>query len=182
MKEGGEHGNESRQVWMRLEANLSELLRRKVKLIFPSKWNKTYHNWYETLEREAFREELRYSPEEILERIDKPDLLVFFVVSEQRPLAVLLSYTMEEEWAKTLYVDTIAVREQGKGIGRAIMNAIIEWGRLKNYRAIVLDTEEQNEKGLPLRKFYEGLGFVLDDSDDHGNLTMMLRLRSETQS
>ena len=182
MKEAGKDANESRLVWTRLESNLSKLLHRRVRLIFPSKWDKTYHNWYETLELEGFREELRYTPEEILERIEKPDLLLFFVVTEQRPLAVLLSYTMEGEWEKTLYVDTIAVREQGKGIGRAIMNAIIEWGRLKNYRAVVLDTEEQNEKGLPLRKFYERLGFVLDDSDERGNLTMRLRLRSETHS
>ncbi len=172
--------DESQLIWRGLEANLSKLLQKQVKLVFPSKWDKTCHSWYEALEQEAFREELRYTPEEVFERIDKPDLLLFFAMSGQQPYAVLLSYTMEGEWEKTLYVDTIAVREQGKGIGRAIMNAIIEYGHLKNYRAIVLDTEEQNEKGLPLRRFYEKLGFVLDDLDERGNLTMRTSTTSRT--
>jgi GNAT superfamily N-acetyltransferase len=179
VNEGGTDPDESEQIWIRLEANLSKLLHRPVKLLFPTKWDKTCHAWFEAIEEATFREELRYTPEEVFDRIDKPDLLLFFVVSGEEPYAVLLGHTMEGEWERTLYVDTIAVREQGKGIGRAIMNAIIDWARLKKYRAIVLDTEEQNEKGLPLRRFYEKLGFTLYDHDERGNLTMRLRLHPQ---
>lgn len=182
MNNAGAAADESGKIWTRLEADLSKLLHRQVQLVFPSSWDKTCHSWYETMEQAAFREELRYTPEEVFDRVDKPDLLLFFAISGREPCAVLLGYTMEGEWEKTLYVDTIAVREQGKGIGRAIMNAIVDYANLKKYRAIVLDTEEQNEKGLPLQRFYEKLGFVLYDRDERGNLTMRLRLQSDPHS
>ena len=179
MNEHGQDSSEVGKIWQTLEAQLTRVIGRPAKLVFPSTMDDLYYKWFKTIEAAAFREELRYSSEEILERIEKPDLLFFFVTTGQEAHAFILGYTLESEWERTFYIDTIAVRQQGIGIGSLIMNAAMAWARVKKYRAIVLDTEEKNEKGLPLRRFYEKLGFVLFDSDDTGNLTMRLRLSSK---
>ncbi len=179
MNERGQDSSEVGKIWQTLETELTRVIGRPAKLVFPSTMDELYYKWFKTIEAAAFREELRYSAEEILERIEKPDLLFFFVTSGQEAHAFILGYRLETEWERTFYFDTIAVLQQGRGIGRLIMNAAMEWARVKKYRAIVLDTEEKNEKGLPLRRFYEKLGFILFDSDETGNLTMKLRLNSK---
>ncbi|RDE13837.1 MAG: hypothetical protein C4K49_08120 [Candidatus Thorarchaeota archaeon] len=179
MIEHGPNSEDVGRIWQTLEAELTRVIGRPTKLVFPSTMDDIYYKWFKTIEATAFREELRYSAEEILERVEKPDLLLFFVTTGQEALAFILGYRLETEWEPTFYIDTIAVRQQGRGVGSLIMNAVMAWARVKKYRAIVLDTEEKNEKGLPLRRFYEKLGFVLFDSDETGNLTMRLRLSSK---
>ena len=53
---------------------------------------------------------------------------------------------------------------------------LIEWAKDSGYSSIFLDTEEVTEIGIPLVKFYKKSGFVIQNIEDDGNITMALHL------
>ena len=58
----------------------------------------------------------------------------------------------------TLYITLFGVAKssQGQGIGKLLLNQIINWGRKQKYFAITLHTQVDNEKAIGL---YEKVGF-----------------------
>ncbi len=66
-----------------------------------------------------------------------------------------------EAWNRSLWVWEfhIAEDQRGKGIGRALMEALAEKGRAADMRVIVCETQTTN---VPAIRFYRKMGFALD--------------------
>lgn len=164
-------------LWAELMGKLSPLYDGSLQLIFPDEWNEKYYSWFHEIEREDFRLELRYAYEEIARLLTHPNPLFFFVTRNGEPEILVLGYSLKKEQEKTFYLDTFAVRQKGRRIGQIILGFLIEWARNMEYHAFLLDTEEEDEKGIPLRRFYEKNGFRVVARTQTGNLTMRLSLQ-----
>ena len=161
-------------IWKSLEKELSELFRSKIDIIFPDEWNEEFYKWYQEIENIAFRKDLRYSFEEVKNKLTNNDILFFFILSNKHPEAFILGYTCKMGLKKLFFVDTIAVRKSAQGIGTILLNYLRAWLQKENYSGMKVYTEEIDEKSIRLRHFYEKLGFSLETREDDGNLIMIL--------
>jgi len=166
----------NKSIWITLIQKLEKKLNALTKLIFPEIWNNEYYMWFHDIEVTAFRESLRYLYEEIEKKLLNPNILFLYILVNNEPEALILGYLLVNEPKKTFFLDTLAVKSQGKGIGSLILKYVIKWLKKENYKLICLDTEEFDEKEIFLRKFYEKFGFVLKERDSKGNLSMELTL------
>ena len=141
-------------------------------IIFPEEWNEQYFSWFHTIEKEDFRLELQYSFQEIAKILENPDLVFWFVTMDGEPQILLLGYSIPHEPGKSFYLDTLAVRRKGKGIGQIVIDFLIRWALKRKYRTIVLDTELNDEKGIPLKQLYAKHGFKVIAESETGNITM----------
>ncbi len=164
-------------IWRQMRRELVPILGPTVKLVFPETWSEQYLTWYREIEQSSFRPSLTYSEEEIMERLAEEDVLMMFITVDGVPSGQVLGYTLHGVLTEIFYLDTIAVKQRGRGIGRIIMTALIRWAKKMGYRIIQLDTEFENEVGFHLSSFYEHIGFRVVDSDEEtGNITMQLFL------
>ena len=159
-------------LWRQLLFELAEMFEGALDIIFPEEWNEQYFSWFHIIEEEDFRWELRYSFKEIAKILENPDLVFWFVTMESEPQILLLGYSIPYEPVKSFYLDTLAVRRRGKGIGHIVMDFLIRWARTKKYQTMILDTELIDEKGIPLQKFYAKHGFKIIARSETGNITM----------
>ncbi len=166
---------EALHVWDDACATVRNRLGKAVRIVYPGS-SHPYYQWFVEIESGAFRPELRYSKEELEQRLENDNLLFFFLSSDEGREGVVLAYDDPDSPEDTLYLDTIAVKRTGLGIGRFLMDALVRYARIKEYRAIRLDTETINERGKELVKFYQTLGFTKVDAAEDGNITMMLTL------
>ncbi|MFX1319833.1 MAG: GNAT family N-acetyltransferase [Promethearchaeota archaeon] len=168
--------NEEKERWLQLKAELSMKYSGELELVLPKECDERCFRWFQILEEEDFRFDLRYSRQEIIERLNNPEVLFFFVVSHEIPEILVLGYRLPDFEPPTFYLDTIAIRQRGRGIGDIVLQFVINRARDRTYQAIVLDTEEKDEKGIPLRHFYEEHGFEAITRTEQGDLTMRLDL------
>ena len=72
--------------------------------------------------------------------------------------------SLEDDQGKVahLYQMWVASEKRGQGVGRALLDAAIEWARSAGAHAIVLDVTAGNSKALHL---YEAAGFVATGSE-----------------
>ncbi|NWF94787.1 MAG: GNAT family N-acetyltransferase [Candidatus Thorarchaeota archaeon] len=164
-------------VWVSLLERLRQELGPDTRLVFPRTWTEQHTIWFHKIESESFRAELRYSDREIMERLERPKSMAMFVVTEEQPEAVLLGYPLGESTTRKFYLDTMAVMKRGRGLGRLILQTLIDWLKNQGYTSLQLDTEEFNEIGIPLVSFYTKLGFAVLSQDKTGNVSMELVLR-----
>ena len=158
--------------WQQLPKELIGFYEGKLELVFPKELNKHYFSWFHKIEEWGFRQELQYSLEQLEESLKKPELILWFLTVNREPKIILFGYPIQQENKKIFYLDTFAVNPRGKGIGNIVIEFIIRWAQTKNYTAIVLDTEIKDEKGFPLKEFYEKHGFEIVSSSEKGDLIM----------
>lgn len=163
-------------LWKQLIFDIINILNNNAQIVFPDNWDEKSYSWFQEVEDNAFREELRYSFSEVNDRLRNLNVLFFFIMVDQRPEALFLGYSPQGADNQTYYIDTIAVKHQGQGIGRFIFKSVIEWAKRENLKTIMLDTEEIDEKNFLLQKFYESFGFRVVNKDQNENLTMVLNL------
>ena len=161
-------------IWEDLCNELGEKMHNKITLIFPNKFSDKFFEDFKEIEKKAFRKELRYTYNEIKERLGRNDILFLFILSDGNLEGLVLGYSTEFNNKNLFFLDTIAVKTRGKGIGKIIMNHLIEWLKSKGYEGISIFTEVLDEKNFQLQEFYEKLGFVLESIDHKGNLSMKL--------
>ena len=176
IKSNNDNFKKHTDIWKKLTFDISKKLQKGVQIIFPENWNEKFFSWFQEIENNAFREELRYSFSEINDRLKNPNVLLLFILVDQSPEALFLAYSPRDGDYHTYYFDTLAVKHQGQGIGRFIFNCAIEWAKRENFKTIKLDTEEISEKKILLQKFYESFGFRVINKDKNDDLTMMLKL------
>ncbi len=91
-----------------------------------------------------------------------------WLVAERESLRRLVGMVdvKQEEWREAGFVWNIAVdrAHRGRGLGRQLMQRVIEWGRREELRAIILETQTNN---WPACRFYQSFGFKLSGIDDH---------------
>jgi GNAT superfamily N-acetyltransferase len=146
-------------LWRQILDELTNLYEGELDIIFPTEWNKYYFSWFHSMEEAGFRRELQYSFEELTKILENPELVFWFITVDGEPQILLFGYSIQDEKAKSFYLDTFAVRRRGEGIGDIVMEFLIRWTQTKQFQAIVLDTELKDEKGIPLQQFYAKHGF-----------------------
>lgn len=162
--------------WLQLRTELSKVYDGEIHIVWPKGCDAQCFRWFQILEEEDFRFELRYTRDEIIQRQSFPDVLFFFVIKDEIPEILVLGYRLTDSERSTFYLDTLAVRQRGRGIGHIIMKFLIKRAREKKYQVIILDTEEKDEKNIPLQHFYEVHGFETIARTEWGDLTMRLDL------
>ncbi len=129
---------------------------------------------FQEIEEESFEKELLYSEEELIERWNKKNRLSMFLTKNNKKIAMLLGY---ETANGIFYLDVLAVKEKGSGIGSRLMNYLIDWARINGYKKIKLDTEEINSKcDIKLLEFYKKFGFNEVERSNNGNITLECNL------
>lgn len=160
------------RFWRQLLNELSEMYEGKLEIIFPKELNQHYFSWFHKMEKAGFRQELRYTFEQLAKMLEKPELLLWFVTVDDVPQILLFGYSMTDNNEKSFYLDTFAVIPRGVGIGNIVIEFLIRWAKTKKYHSIVLDTELRDEKGIPLQQFYGKHGFETVFSSKKGDLIM----------
>ena len=129
------------------------------------------------IDREKFREELRYTPLEIEQRMMKPGFLCLLVYLEDKPIAFEYGYDVSEG---VYFSDSQATLIEGKGVGTTQFALEILYLYKKGYQQITLSTEELDDQGRTLRSFWERMGFNVTNREQDGNVDMMMELTPET--
>ncbi|MFW9830897.1 MAG: GNAT family N-acetyltransferase [Candidatus Thorarchaeota archaeon] len=173
--------DEGPAYWLQLKIELVRFLGDQIQLICPTVCDDQCFSWFHSLEEEDFRFELQYTREEITERLEYPEVLFFFIINNEVPEILVLGYKMRDYEPLTFYLDTLAVRQRGRGIGHVVMRFIVKRAQNKRYQAIILDTEEKNEKGIPLQYFYQVHGFETIARTNTGDLKMLLDLTTSDE-
>ena len=109
------------------------------------------------VDAQKFREELRYRHEEVLEHSYIPGFLLLLTECNGRPLGLVYGY---DEPENGFFLDTLASMVERKGVGHTLATLIVVHAVNTGHNHVTLYTEEQDEKGRQLRKFYEKMGFV----------------------
>jgi len=167
-------------LWSQLVTELSRHYEGALRVVFPTELDERTYSWFRAIEDYNFRAELRYSYDEMKPILSKPELLFLFVFKGELPEIVVLGYTNPNEPERVFRLDTFAINKRGKGIGHIVMGFLIKWARAKQYLAITLDTEETDEKGIRLQRFYEKHKFVVVAREPTGDITMKCSLVETT--
>ena len=144
--------------WNKISTEINKKFDLNTRMVIPDDLTHEILTWFHEIENIAFREELRYSDAEIRDRWNNENKLFLFLVDETGPLAVHIGYVLEHD-SDTYYIDTLATKIEGKGIGSIMMKYIKEYAKEEGYTELELNTEEINERGGTLQRFYEKHGF-----------------------
>lgn len=152
------------------------------KAVHLSEWNERLHSDFEVIEREAFRDELRYSFEEMVQRSRCAGFEGLLLYLDEVPAAIVVIYDIASSEENEVYLDTIAVRTPGLGIGSRLLDLLLSRCELARVSAVVLDTERSTERGFRLVEFYEKFGFeVVSEDVKGGNITMRCNLSNREE-
>jgi GNAT superfamily N-acetyltransferase len=128
------------------------------------------------VDAQKFREELRYRHEEVLEHSSIPGFLLILAEYRGQPLGIVYGY---DEPENGFFLDTLASMVERKGIGHTLATLIVVHAQNTGYNHVTLYTEEQDEKGRQLRRFYEKMGFVYLGTEPRKGDVMKLQVTTE---
>jgi GNAT superfamily N-acetyltransferase len=128
------------------------------------------------VDAQKFREELRYRHEEVLEHSYIPGFLLLLVECGGQPIGIVYGYNEPENG---FFLDTLASMVERKGIGHTLATLILVHAVNNGHSHVTLYTEEQDEKGRQLRKFYEKMGFVYLGTEPRKGDVMRLQITPE---
>ena len=120
------------------------------------KWTWTEELFETPYEKQYPDDELDYS-----EYIGNPDKIIFMAYVDNQCVGQI---RLRRNWNKYCYIEDIAVaREyQGMGLGRELINAVIQWAKKGGMQGLMLETQDVN---LAACRFYHRCGFVLGAVD-----------------
>jgi hypothetical protein len=130
------------------------------------------------IDDERFREELRYTREELEERVRRPGFTCFLLVLEGRPIAYDYGYDDDEQGV--FYSDSAATLIERRGVGSTLSALEAAYCYGHGYVRVKLSTEERDEVGRALRQYWERFGFRVVSVDEDDNIVMMMELNPET--
>jgi GNAT superfamily N-acetyltransferase len=128
------------------------------------------------VDAQKFREELRYKHEEVLEHSYIPGFMLILVECGDQPLGIVYGY---DEPENGFFLDTLASMLERQGIGHILATLIIVHAQNTGYHHVTLYTEERDEQGRQLRKFYEKMGFVYLGTEPRKGDVMRLQVTPE---
>jgi GNAT superfamily N-acetyltransferase len=132
------------------------------------------------IDNQKFREELRYEHEDILEHGRLKGFMLIIAECEDQPIG--MTYGYDELQSKGYFLDTLASMIEGKGIGRILATLLLIHCQNKGYKHVTLYTEERDEKGRQLRRFYEKMGFTYIGTEEGKGDIMQIQLTDEKVS
>ena len=126
------------------------------------------------IESTAFRPELRYTTDELIERGLRKDFFLLLVHTRDRPVAFMYGY--RDPVDLSFYLDTVATSIEGRGVGSTLIGLTLLHCLEAGFEDVTLRTEERDEKGRTLRRFYEKLGFGVYPHDPKEGIAMRKRI------
>lgn len=157
------------------EIRLTEKLGETVNIGFKTYLDQKTIEKMTKIDHEKFRSELWYSSDELLEKSLKKDFLCLIVHLNGAPAAFLYGYDDEFD-SHWFFLDEIATRVEGKGIGKMLIVLLLVYCFELGYTFVTLYTEEHDEKGRRLRDFYEHLGFTYMSTDPEVGVIMKYKI------
>ena len=123
------------------------------------------------VDSQKFREELQYKQEEVLIHGSLRGFILILVHCGDESLGLAYGY---DEGENGFFLDTLASIVEGKGIGSILATLIVIHALETNHSNVTLYTEERDEKGRRLRRFYEQIGFkYLGSKEGKGDVMHM---------
>ncbi len=154
------------------ENRLSRVLKGRLVISIHRELDETLKTAIQTIDHEKFREELRYSRDELDTRTGKKGFLCLLANLDGRTVAFDYGYEDEEEG--TFYSDSTATLIEGKRVGSTLFALEILHSYHQGYKRTKQSTEEQDDKGRPLTQIWGRLGFEAVSMDPSGNIEMVL--------
>ena len=112
----------------------------------------------QSIDTKNFRNELRYSVKEIIERTKQPDFNCLLIYNQDSLVAFLFGYK-DESLNDAFYLDTIVSILQRKGIGSLLLHCALVICYLMCFKYMTLRTELIDEKGQHPFEFFKKNGF-----------------------
>jgi GNAT superfamily N-acetyltransferase len=128
------------------------------------------------VDSQKFREELQYKHEEVQFHGSLRGFFLILAHCGERPLGLAYGY---EEGENGFFLDTLASVLESKGIGSILATLMIIYAHETKHNHITLYTEERDEKGRRLRRFYEQIGFKFLGSEEGKGDVMRMQLDQE---
>jgi len=128
----------------------------------------------EEIESHRFRQELRYTREELSSRSHKEGFTCLMVYLGGEAVAFDFGYDDAEEGA--YFSDTAATLIERRGIGAALTALEALYSFEAEYRSVKMMTEEEDESGRRLREYWERFGFRVTEVDPSAGVEMRLDL------
>lgn len=162
----------------RAEIRLTEKLGEPITISFRTYLDERHIQKITEIDHEKFRSELWYSSEELIEKSMKKDFICLIVHMNGEPTAFLYGYDDEFDphW---FFLDEIATKQEGKGIGKVLIILLLVYCFELDYTFVTLYTEDQDEKGRRLREFYEHLVFTYMGTEPELGVVMQYKINEE---
>jgi len=128
----------------------------------------------EEIESRRFRQELRYTQEELSSHSLKEGFTCLMVYLDGEAVAFDFGYDDAEEGA--YFSDTAATLIERRGIGATLTALEALYSFEAGYRSVKMITEEEDESGRRLREYWERFGFRLIGIDPSAGVEMSLDL------
>jgi len=157
------------------EIKLTKVLSKCCRILVKRRLDEDSIKEIQTIENKTFRHELRYTVEELISRGQEEDFLLLLVLYENHPIAFLHGYNDPSE-ESAFFLDTVATVLEGRGIGSLLVTLTLLYGFEKGYKSVTLRTEEEDEKGRKLKRFYENLGFEVFPCNPSEGIAMRRKL------
>jgi GNAT superfamily N-acetyltransferase len=123
----------------------------------------------------AFRAELRYEAADLMDRVNRRGFVAIVAHCAGKLLGFVYGYD-DPEVEGGFYGDTLASSVEGKGVGSTMFTLMLLYCYDNGYRFLSLQTEDVDEKGRHLRRFYEALGAEYLYTDPRSGVHMRMRL------
>lgn len=149
--------------------------RDSIEVVHFCEWTQSLQQMLTEIEILAFPLELRYEFCEMQERSLKSGFEGVILKKDACPLALILIYEVHYLGSTYIYLDTLAVRIAGTGIGSILLQLLLDRVVVRDYAGVMLDTESaSNKANLSLVDYYQRFGFKIIEKDFHsGNVTML---------
>jgi GNAT superfamily N-acetyltransferase len=128
------------------------------------------------VDSQKFREELQYKREDVIFHGSLRGFILILAHCGDRPLGLAYGY---DEGENGFFLDTLASVVESKGIGSILVTLIIIYALETSHNHVTLYTEERDEKGRRLRRFYEQIGFRFLGSEVRKGDVMRMQLDQE---
>ena len=128
----------------------------------------------EEIESRRFRQELRYTQEELSSHSLKEGFTCLMVYLDGEAVAFDFGYDDAEEGA--YFSDTAATLIERRGIGATLTALEALYSFEAGYRSVKMITEEEDDSGRRLREYWERFGFRVTGVDPSAGVEMRLDL------
>jgi ribosomal protein S18 acetylase RimI-like enzyme len=133
----------------------------------------------EAIDHQKFRQELWYSHDDFIEKTMQRDFVCFVLSADGEPSAFLYGYDYADE-PSAFFLDEVVTLVEGSGVGKILITLLLVYCYELGYRHVVLYTEDTDDKGRRLKRFYEHMGFTEARTDPELGLVMRIEVTEDS--
>ena len=163
----------------RVEDRATEKLGRPCTLYIYSHLSDALLAKLEAIDHQKFRQELWYSHDEFIEKTRQRDFVCFVLSADGEPSAFLYGYDYADD-PSAFFLDEVVTLVEGSGVGKILITLLLVYCYELGYKYVVLYTEDTDDKGRRLKRFYEHLGFTEVRTDPELGLVMRIEVTEDT--